>query len=84
MEGLFIPEPLEHSVPGEDLDGRPMEGKSGPGPLEHSVPDVILERRSRKVLPALEPLEHSVPEVASAIRLIRGQIVMGPFRAFGP
>ena len=37
MEGLSVPEPLEHSVLDEDLDGRPMEGLSVPEPLEHSV-----------------------------------------------
>ena len=33
----YAPEPLEHSVLDEDLDGRPMEGLSVPEPLEHSV-----------------------------------------------
>ena len=29
MEGISVPEPLEHSVLDVDLDGRPMEGISG-------------------------------------------------------
>ena len=37
MEGLSVPEPLEHSVLDEDLDGRPMDGLSVPEALEHSV-----------------------------------------------
>ena len=37
MTGPSAPEPLEHSVLDEDLDGRPMEGMSVPEPLDHSV-----------------------------------------------
>ena len=54
------PEPLEHSVLDEDLDGRPMEGLSIPEPLEHSVLDVDLDGRPREGLSVPEPLEHSV------------------------
>ena len=39
MEGLSVPEPLEHSVLDVHLAGRPMEGLFIPEPLEHSVLD---------------------------------------------
>ena len=41
MEGLSVPEPLEHSVLEENRDDKPMKGLSVPEPLEHSVPDGV-------------------------------------------
>ena len=60
MTELSAPEPLEHSVLDEDLDGRPVEGLSVPEPLEHLVLDEDLDGRPMERLSVPEPLEHLV------------------------
>ena len=63
MAGIYVPEPLEHSVVDVNLDGRPMAGISVPEPLEHSVLDVALDGRPMAGISVPEPLEHSVLDI---------------------
>ena len=62
MEGISVPEPLEHSVlgGGGGLDSGLMEGMSHLEPLEHSVLNVARGNCSGKEASVCEPLEHSV------------------------
>ena len=60
VTNLSSPEPIEHSVLGEDLDGRPMEELSFPEPLEHLVLDEDLDGKPMEGLSVSELLEHSV------------------------
>ena len=64
MEGIPVPEPLEHSVLEMALDGGPLEEISDLEPIEHSVLNVALDGRPMEGIPVLEPLEHSVLEMA--------------------
>ena len=85
MEGISVPEPLEHSVLDVDLDGRPMEGISVPEPLEHSVLDIDRDGRPMEGISVPEPLEHSVMDVYVDLdgRPMEGISVLEPLRAFG-
>ena len=78
MMELSAPEPLEHSVMDEDLDGRPMEGLSVPEPLEHSVLDEDLDGRPMEGLSVPEPLEHSVLDEDLDGRPMEGLSVLEP------
>ena len=63
MEGISVPEPLEHSVlggGGGGLYSGLMEGMSHLEPLEHSVLNVARGNCSRKEASVCESLEHSV------------------------
>ena len=64
MEGISIPEPLEHPVLDVALESKSMEGISALEPLEHSVMDVIPDGRPTRAISIMEPLEHSVQDVA--------------------
>ena len=68
MTGPSAPEPLEHSVLDEDLDGGPMEGLSVPEPLEHSVLVQDLDGGPMEGLSVPEPLEHWVLDVVLELR----------------
>ena len=73
MTNLSAPEPLEHSVLDEDLDGRPMEGLSVPEPLEHSVLDEDLDGKPMEGLSVPEPLEHSILDKDLDVRPMEGR-----------
>ena len=61
MEGIPVPEPLEHSVLGGGaLDSGLMEGMSHLEPLEHSVMNAARGDCSRMEASICETLEHSV------------------------
>ena len=62
LEGIPVPEPLEHSVlvGGGGQDSGLMEGMSHLGPLEHSVLNAAQGNCSRMETLVCERLEHSV------------------------
>ena len=78
MTNISAPEPLEHSILDEDLDGRPMEGLPIPEPLEHSALDEDLDSKPMEGLSVPEPLEHSVPNEDLDGRSMEGLSVPEP------
>ena len=85
MEGISVPEPLEHSVLDVTLECRSREGLSALEPLDHSVLEVTSGARPKWGRTVMEPLEHSVPDVAP----VRGvssfikMVVSDPFEHSG-